>query len=132
MRNWIVVAALSVVLGVVLLVGTAQSEDDDADQAARMAPLMKIIQPGEQRAALKCFLGTWDVSISMKMPGMAEMPPTKGEATFEWANQGRWLMERLQGTQDTPLLERGPQAAARPHPIAPSAMDGARFMSKSG
>ncbi len=44
------------------------------------------------------YLGEWDVAIKMTMPGMPDMPPSKGTCTYSWLIEGRWMMSRMSGS----------------------------------
>lgn len=54
-------------------------------------------EPGPKHEMLDRFVGAWDVTTTMSMPGMEPMV-TEGTATIEWALNGRWLITRQSGT----------------------------------
>lgn len=86
-------------LGLIALVfGTLAHSEEDEDPMAKLAELRKVTQPGKQHERLSFFLGAWDVEMKMTMPGAPEMPATKAKSTFTWAIEGRWLMERFEGS----------------------------------
>ena len=68
-----------------------------ADMAEMMARMKRFTQPGPQHEALNRFLGTWDTETRITMGGEAT-PPEKGEATFTWLMDGRWLQSRGKGS----------------------------------
>lgn len=74
-----------------------QPAPSTADMAEMMARMKRYTQPGAQHEALERFLGTWDTETRITMGGQAT-PPEKGEATFSWLMDGRWLQSRGKGS----------------------------------
>lgn len=56
------------------------------------------VNPGEQHESLAWFLGDWDVAIKFTMPGMPEMPASKGTCHYEWLLEGRWMKSHMKGS----------------------------------
>lgn len=88
------------VIALVALGQAASAEEEKAmaeDPAAEMMKLMaKHTGTAEEHEKLNEFIGDWDVTISMKMPGA---PPQswEAEATTEWLIDGRWTSTRIEG-----------------------------------
>lgn len=66
----------------------AMKEMQERAAAARAA--------GEHHAELARFVGTWDVTMALVMPGVPRQE-SKGVATYEWVVDGLWLLQRLEG-----------------------------------
>lgn len=67
------------------------------DMAAMMARMARYTQPGPHHAALQRFVGTWITEMRITMAG-SETPAEKGESTFSWLMDGRWLQARGTGS----------------------------------
>ncbi len=54
--------------------------------------------PGKYHEALEYYIGEWDVTLAMVMPGA---PPqrSQGRATYEWLIQDRWVVQRVQAPE---------------------------------
>ncbi|MCH9648169.1 MAG: DUF1579 domain-containing protein [Deltaproteobacteria bacterium] len=65
--------------------------------AAMMEKARTITQPSEHHQALKRFLGTWETALSITMGG-GRSPAEKGETTFSWLIDGRWVQGKGKGT----------------------------------
>lgn len=65
--------------------------------AAMMEKARTITQPTEHHQALKRFLGTWETAVRITMGGN-KSPAEKGETTFSWLMDGRWIQGKGTGT----------------------------------
>lgn len=74
----------------------SQPPGDLVDMAAMMEKARQYTTPGEHHMILKRFLGTWDTTMRLTMPGL-DAPPEKGVATFSWLMEGRWLQQTFEG-----------------------------------
>lgn len=85
----------------------AQSEDDEMPpQGPPMDPaaqerIKEMTTPGPEHEAMSYFLGTWDLAITLTMPGPdgkpMNQPMGKATATIDWAIDDRWLGQRIEG-----------------------------------
>lgn len=94
--------ALAVLLAFVLGQTFAVSEEEPAaPQGPDMAKLAKLLAPGKWHKAMEWYLGTWDVSITMRMHKpdgtSGATPATKAVAEFRWQIPGRWMVEEMKG-----------------------------------
>ena len=96
------IAALAVLVLAVLAPAppTAAQEkapSGEADPVAEMqAQMAKHTALTEQHEKLRYFLGDWDVTMTLVMPGAPEQS-WKGTAKVSWLIDGRWLGHRLEG-----------------------------------
>jgi hypothetical protein len=69
-------------------------------QAEMMRKWMATAQPGKFHERLGYFVGDWTVESRMWMGGEGSGPPmeSKGEATFRWLMEGRWLAQDYTGS----------------------------------
>ena len=106
--GWLTVALLLVALHLVAPAVSGEGEASD-EQRQKMLEMMEMERkagtPGPQHEALAFFLGTWDVSTRMVMPGAPAMEPTKGTAEYSWLFEGRWLQQRFHGNMMGQTLE---------------------------
>lgn len=98
MKYLIAPVAVALLASLACLAGPASSEDGATptkgpNMQEMMEKMAEAAKTGPRHEAMKYFLGDWDVQISMM--GMA---PTAGKATFTWAIEGRWLMQKLNAT----------------------------------
>ncbi|MDA8016214.1 MAG: DUF1579 domain-containing protein [Thermoanaerobaculia bacterium] len=70
--------------------------EGSVDLAAMMNRAREFTAPGEHHQLLSRFLGTWDTEFRITM--MPNQPAEKGEATFGWLVDGRWLKQESTGT----------------------------------
>ncbi len=63
----------------------------------QMARVKKLTQPGAEHQKLEAFLGSWTTESSFFMNGQ-KTPAEKGEATFRWQMQGRWMVAETKGS----------------------------------
>jgi len=63
----------------------------------QMARVKKLTQPGPEHQKLEAFLGSWTTESSFFMNGQ-KTPAEKGEATFRWQMQGRWMVAETKGS----------------------------------
>lgn len=92
-----------VALSGVALWGAAQFEgvavsEEPSPGAGMPSEVMARITPGPQHAEMARYLGKWDVSISMRMPGAPHVEPAKGTCTYSWLIEGRWMMSRMEAS----------------------------------
>ncbi len=79
----------ALLLGVVLCAGFATSQDPD------LSTMFPFGKPTKFHKELASFIGKWDVTTTMKMPGMAPMASKGGQAEYYWLIDGRWLGGKL-------------------------------------
>ena len=70
------------------------------EEQAMMQKWMEFATPGEHHKALAAKVGNWDVLVKMWMDPAAPASESKGNATFEMALDGRYLMDHTTGTTD--------------------------------
>ena len=100
----VVIVALATVAAGSLVAFTQQPPKEDAKPAHQvqpdMAEMMKAMQasatPGPNHKLLERFVGRWDTTMKILMPGAPAME-SKGTAEFTWLMEGRWLQEKMKG-----------------------------------
>ncbi len=99
--GWLAAGLLGIAL---LLAGPARSGEEGAEEVdpqaemrAMMAIERKMATPGPQHEALAFFVGTWNVSMRMVMPGAPPMDASEGVSEYTWLFEGRWLQQRYRG-----------------------------------
>ena len=76
----------------------------DAKPAHQMTPdmaeMMKALEasatPGPNHKLLERWVGRWDTTMKVMMPGAPAME-SRGTAEFSWLMEGRWLQEKMTG-----------------------------------
>ncbi|HYE62629.1 MAG TPA: DUF1579 domain-containing protein [Phycisphaerales bacterium] len=66
------------------------------DMAKMMAAMEAASTPGANHKLLEQWIGTWDTTMKIMMPGAPAME-SKGRAEVSWLFEGRWLQERVDG-----------------------------------
>ncbi|MCB9901387.1 MAG: DUF1579 family protein [Planctomycetes bacterium] len=95
-KHGLLILALALGLGLGAIGANVAVGGDDAPANPMGLPpeVLARLKTGPEHKEMAWYLGDWDVSIAMKMPGM-EMPPTKGTCTYSWLIDGRWMMSRM-------------------------------------
>ena len=93
--------ALLLILLLTLPAAIGNAEDpgkiSSKDMAAMMEQARALTQPTAPHQELSRFLGTWDTALKITMGG-ANPPAEKGEMTFSWLMDGRWIQGKGEGT----------------------------------
>jgi hypothetical protein len=94
MKSSFAMAAL--VVGCTAGAAGAQAPSQQVSMEEMQARMREAATPGPHHRALARFIGTWDVQISMVMPGV---PVQKSAATAEyaWLLPNRWASQRIKG-----------------------------------
>ena len=66
------------------------------DMKAMQEKAARLIRPGPNHKILERFLGTWTHEIRFWM-GDKPTPPKRGETTFSWLMDGRWMKGESRG-----------------------------------
>jgi hypothetical protein len=66
------------------------------DMAEMMKALEASARPGPNHKLLERWVGKWDTTMRMIMPGAAPVE-SRGTAEFSWLMEGRWLQEKMTG-----------------------------------
>jgi Protein of unknown function (DUF1579) len=115
MTRFVVVFICGVLLGAVVLgvpsVLLGKEEDPHAKfgrniahtpeaQAEMMKKWQAVATPGKAHERLAYFLGKWQIESKMWMGGEGSGEPmvSKGEATFRWLMEGRWMAQEFSGS----------------------------------
>lgn len=79
------------------LLAAASAAQDGAEEIAMLQEKSREATGlTEHHEALGDFVGRWDVTISLVMPGVPEQS-WQGTAEVRWLIEGRWLLEELEG-----------------------------------
>jgi hypothetical protein len=77
---------------------TNPADPRNYDMAAMMKKWKEVCTPNANHQKLARFVGKWETESGMSMELGAEPVKTKGSAEIEWLYEGRWLIERSEGS----------------------------------
>lgn len=85
------------IAGVAVGISTAQKEGEmsPAEQAEYMKKFQEAVAPGAHHSHLKDMVGDWNAEIRQYMAPGAEPLVSQGEATYELAFGGRFLIQHM-------------------------------------
>ena len=76
---------------------SGQPDAAEMDTQAMLQDWVKRNQPGEKHKWFERFVGEWETTTRMTMPGMEDMPASKGKAVYTLMLDGRFLALESEG-----------------------------------
>jgi hypothetical protein len=99
MRVFQVGRAISLALGLSVLITALPALSQNAGANANLPASTRLAMPGEKHAWLQPLVGKWNIEMLVwPAPGAAPIVSKELQATREWILGGRYLKEELNGT----------------------------------